>query len=124
MLVVVVIPVMIMVVIIPVAVCVPTMAVFVPPLVRVRPAIFSRFVQLLACVNYLSALPSVMFGGFVQPVVGLGNAPLAGRFVAANRRCAHENESGCQRHCCEPRPDPKWFLYVNVHLYLALLKIN
>jgi hypothetical protein len=108
-LVVVVIPLMIMVVIIPIAVCVPTMAVLVPPLVRVRPAILSRFVQLLARVDRLSALPAMMLGGFVQPVVGLGNAPLAGRFVAANRRCAHENESGCQRHCREPRPDPKWF---------------
>ncbi len=124
MLVVVVISVMIMVVIIPITVCVPAMGVFVPPLVRVRPAIFSRFVQLLASVNYLSALPSVMFGGFVQPVVGLNNTPLAGRFVAAKRRSAHENESSCQRHCREPRPDPKWFFYVNVHLYLALLKIN
>lgn len=95
MLVVVVISAMIMIVIIPITVCVPAMAVFVPPLVRVRPAIFSRFVQLLARVDGLSAIPAVMFGRFVQAVVGLGSAPLAGRLVTTNRRCAHENESGC-----------------------------
>jgi hypothetical protein len=75
--VVVVISAMIMVVIIPVAVSMPTMCVLIPPLVCVRPAIFARFVQLLAGIDGLSALPAIMFGGFVQPVVGLSNAPLA-----------------------------------------------
>jgi len=98
-----VIVVVVVIMIIPITVGVPTMAVFVPPLVRVRPAIFSRFVQLLACVDCLSAVPAMMFGGFVQAVVGFCNAPLASRLVATNRRCAHENKGGCQRHCREPR---------------------
>lgn len=88
--VVIVVTIMIMVVIVPVAVGVPTMAIFIPPLVRVRPAVFARFVQLLASVNRLSALPAVMLGGFVQPVVGPGNAPLACVFIGAKRRCGRE----------------------------------
>jgi len=104
---VVVVAIMIMVVIIPIAVGVPTMAVFIPPLVRVRPAIFARFVQLLASVDHLSTLPAVMFGGFVQPVVGLGDAPLACVFIGAKRRCGREKQRNCERGCREPRPYPK-----------------
>lgn len=55
----------IMVMIIPIAVGVPAVAVFVPPPVCVRPAVFARFVQLLARIYHLSALPSVMLRGFV-----------------------------------------------------------
>src|SRR6266436_6144624 len=75
--------VMIMVVIIPVAVRVPTMIVFVPPLVCVCPAVLSRFVQLLARVYHLSAFPTVVFGGFVQPMIGFCDAPLARRATGA-----------------------------------------
>jgi hypothetical protein len=81
--------------IIPVAVRVPTMMVFVPPPVCVRPAVLSRLVQLLARVYHLSALPAVMFGGFVQPMIGFCDAPLARRFTSANHWCTHENESAC-----------------------------
>jgi len=98
---------MIMVVIIPVAVRVPTMIVFVPPLVCVCPAVLSRFVQLLARVYHLSAFPTVVFGGFVQPMIGFCDAPLACPFIGANRRCTDENQSACQRRCREPRPYPK-----------------
>jgi hypothetical protein len=97
----------IVVVIIPVAVRMPTMAVFVPPPVCVRPAVLARFVQLLASVYYLSAFPSVVFGGFVKPMIGFCNAPLARRFIGLNRRCTHENESTCQCCCRKPRAYPK-----------------
>jgi hypothetical protein len=86
----VVVAIMIMVVIVPIAVGVPTTAVFIPPLVCVRPAIFARFVQLLASVDHLSTLPAVMFGSYVQPVVGPGNAPLACVFIGAKRRCGRK----------------------------------
>jgi hypothetical protein len=98
------VPVAIMVVIIPVAVRVPTMIVFLPPLVCVRPAILSRLVQLLARVYHLSAFPTVVFGGFVQPMIGFCDAPLARPFISANRRWTDENQSACQRCCGKPRP--------------------
>jgi len=97
----------IMVVLIPVAVRVPTMIVFVPPLVCVRPAVLSRLVQLLARVYHLSAFPTVVFGGFVQQMIGFCDAPLARPFIGANRRWTHENQSACQRRCREPRPYQK-----------------
>lgn len=85
----------------------PTMAVFVPPPVCVRPAVFALLVQSLARVYRLSAFPSVMFDCFVQPMIGFCDAPLARPFIGANRWCTHENESTCQRHCRKPRPYPK-----------------
>jgi hypothetical protein len=48
-----------------------------------------------------------MFGGFVQPVVGLGDAPLACVFIGAKRRCGREKQSNCERGSREPRPYPK-----------------
>ncbi len=97
----------IMVMVIPVAVGMPTMAVFIPPPVRVRPAVFARLVQLLPRVYHLPAFPAVMFGGFVQPMIGFCDAPLARPFIGANRRWTHENQSACQRRCREPRPYQK-----------------
>jgi hypothetical protein len=78
------VPVVLVVVIIPVTVRVPTMIVFVPPPVCVRPAVLSRLVQLLARIYRLSAFPAVMLHGFVQPMIGLGDAPLACRLIGAN----------------------------------------
>jgi hypothetical protein len=68
---------MIVVVIIPVAIRVPPVAIFVPPPVRMRPAILARLMQLLARVYRLPAVPSVVFGSFMQPVVGFRDPPLA-----------------------------------------------
>src|SRR5260370_13122939 len=106
-----------MVVLIPVAVRVPTMIVFVPPLVCVRPAVLSRLVQLLARVYHLSAFPTVVFGGFVQPMIGFCDAPLARPFIGANRRGTHENQSACQRRSLHPRPYHQWLFYLKRHLY-------
>ena len=113
-----------MVVIIPVAVRVPTMIVFVPPFVCVQPAVLSRLVQLLARVYHLSAFPTVVFGGFVQPMIGFCDAPLAGPFISAKRRWTDENQSACQRRCREPRCCPKRLFYLNLHFYSALLGID
>ena len=79
-----VVTIVIVVVIVPVAFGVPAMAVFVPPPVCVRPAVFSRFMQLLARVYHLSAVPAVMFSVFVQPMIGFGDAPLTGLFIGSH----------------------------------------
>jgi hypothetical protein len=115
MLIVIVVATAIMVMIIPIAVGMPAVAVFVPPPVGVRPAVFARFVQLLARVYHLSALPPVMFRGFVQPVVGPCDATLTSCFIASHRGCAHENERAGQHNCREPRLCPKQVLRLNLH---------
>ena len=57
------------VLIVPVAVGVPPVFIFVPPTVMGAPAIFTGLVQLMPCVIRLSAVPTVMFHRFVQPMV-------------------------------------------------------
>jgi hypothetical protein len=88
----------IVVMVIPVAICMPTMAVFVPPPMRVRPAVLAGFMQLTACAARLSTLPSMVFDSFVQPMIGSCDAPLACCFLGANGRCADKNESTCECH--------------------------
>ena len=115
----------IVVVLIPVSVRMPAMAVFVPPSVGVRPAVLTRLVQLLASVYRLSAFPAVVFGGFVQSMVGFCDALLAClfMFIGANDSCAGENESRqCRsRHRC---PSPERLLSLILHFYSALLTID
>lgn len=96
----------IMVVIIPVTIRMPTTAVFVPPLVGVRPAILARLAQLVARVIRLSAFPSVVFGSFVQAMIGFCDALLTGSIIGANRRCTHEQNNTCQGRCRKPHPCP------------------
>jgi hypothetical protein len=84
------VPVVIM--IIPIAIGVPAVAVFVPPPMPFVPAAFPRFVQLVARVLRLPAVPPVMLGGFVQLVIRLGNAPLATVVVFGGR-------PGCSCEC-------------------------
>jgi hypothetical protein len=93
------------------------MAVFIPPPVCVRPAVLARFVQLLARVHHLSAFPTMVFGSFVQPVIGFCDAPLARRFIGANCRCTHEHESTRQRDCRKPRLYPNRYFRLVVHSY-------
>ena len=88
--VVVLIPAMVMVVIVPVPVGMPPVAIFVPPLVRVRPAVLPRFMQLLACVYRLPAFPSMVLGSLMQPMIRSCDSPLASVFIRANRRRAHQ----------------------------------
>ena len=100
------IAVMIVVVVIPVAIRAPAVSVFVPPPVRVRPAVLPRLVQLLACVRGLPALPPVAFHRLVEPVIGFCDAPLAGPFVGANSRRTDESENSRQHRGCEWGPYP------------------
>jgi hypothetical protein len=71
---VVVIPAMIVVMFVPVALRVPPMRVFIPPFVELAPTILARFMQFVARTLCLWTVPSMMFGGFVKPVVGLYKA--------------------------------------------------
>ena len=77
---------MIVVVIIPVAIRVPAMPVFVPPPVCVCPAVLPRLMQLLPRVDCLPAIPPVVLGGFMQPMVRFRDPPLACPFIRASRR--------------------------------------
>jgi hypothetical protein len=82
----------IMIVVIPVVIVVPAMAVFIPPTMPLIPAAFPRLAQFVARVLRLSAVPSVILRSFVEPVVRLGNAPLATIVVIGGR-------SGRPREC-------------------------
>jgi hypothetical protein len=97
----------VVVVLIPVALGMPTMTVFVPPLVCVCPAVLTRFVQLLTRLSRLSAFPSMVFSSFVQPMVGSRQASLACVVIGPKRRCTHEKKSTCQRcgrkRCSSPK---------------------
>jgi hypothetical protein len=48
-----------------------------------------------------------MFGRFVQPMIGLCDAPLAITFIGSNRWRAHEDESARQRRRRKTGPYPK-----------------
>jgi hypothetical protein len=122
--VVVVIAVVIVVMIVPVAVRMPTTFVLVPPPVCVRPAVFTRLVQLLARVCRLSTIPSVVFDRLVQPMIGFYDAPLACPFIGTNHRSTDKSESPCQRHGRKHRLSPKWLFRVISHFYSALLTID
>jgi hypothetical protein len=81
-----------MIVVIPVVIVVPAVAIFVPPTMPFIPAAFPRLAQFVARVLRLSAVPSVILRSFVEPVVRLGNAPLALIVVIGGR-------SGRPREC-------------------------
>jgi len=74
-----------MVVVIPITIRVPAVTVFVPPAMPAVPTSFAGFVQFLPRALRLSAVPPVMFGGFVHFVVGLGNTALAIAIVFGGR---------------------------------------
>jgi hypothetical protein len=121
--VVVIIAIVIVVMIIPVAVGMPTMAIFIPPPFCVRPAIFSRFVQLLPRIGCLPALPSVMLYGFVQPMIGFGDTMLACVVISAYCWCAEADERARQRHTRKQRLQPIGFLRLILHFYFSLLNL-
>jgi hypothetical protein len=87
----------IVVVVVPIAVRVPTMLVFVPPAMRVAPAIFARFVQFVPSLIGLSAFASVMLDGFMKTMIRPGDAPLAIVVIAAQTRRAGEEQEARQR---------------------------
>jgi hypothetical protein len=82
----------IVIVVIPIPIGMPTTAVFVPPTMPLIPAAFPRFAQFVPRMLGLSAVPAMMFRGFVQSVVRLGDAALA-TIVVLGRR------PGCSRKC-------------------------
>jgi hypothetical protein len=67
----------IVVMIVPIAIAVPAVAVFVPPTMPLIPAAFPRFVQFVPRTVRLPAVPAVVFHGFMEFVIHLGDAPLA-----------------------------------------------
>jgi hypothetical protein len=91
------IAVVIVVVVIPVVVGMPTMLVFIPPAVRVAPAIFAGFVQFVPSLIGLLAFPAVMLDGFMKTMIGPGDAPLAIVVISAQTRRAAEEQESRQR---------------------------
>jgi hypothetical protein len=75
----------IVIVIVPIMIAVPTVAVLVPPAMPLIPAAFPRFVQFVPRAIRLPAVPAVVFHGFMQFVVCLGDAPLAIAVVIRTR---------------------------------------
>lgn len=87
---------MIVVVIVPVMVGVPPAAVFVPPFVIGGPATLASFMQLMASAFCLFAFPTIVFGRFVEPVVGLGYTVLAFVFIGPDARSSGKNQEASQ----------------------------
>ena len=67
----------VVIVVVPVAVGAPPMTVFVPPTMTAAPAIFARFVQLLASVIGLPAVAAMMLDSFVEFVIRFRDTALA-----------------------------------------------
>src|SRR5260370_10622619 len=66
----------IVIVVIPIAIGMPAATVFVPPAMSLPPTAFPRFMQFVASMFRLAAIPAVMFRSFVQPVIRLGDSSL------------------------------------------------
>jgi hypothetical protein len=66
----------IMIVVVPIPLGPPAMAIFIPPAVIRPPTPLALFVQFVARIVGLRALVSIMFDGFVQPVIGPRNPAL------------------------------------------------
>ena len=84
----------IVIVVIPIAIGMPTMAVFIPPAMPLSPALFASLVQFMTPALGLPAIPAVMFHGFVEFVVRLGDAALTtivvlGRCPGCSRKRQH-----------------------------------
>jgi hypothetical protein len=83
----------IVVVVIPIAIGMPTMAVFIPPAMPLSPALFASLVQFVTPALGLPAVPAVMFDGFVEFVICLGDAPLASVVViSVGSGCSRERQ--------------------------------
>jgi hypothetical protein len=82
----VVVVIMVVVVFVPVALGVPAMRVFIPPAVVMAPAEFAGLVQFDAGMASLRTIPAVVFGRFVQVMIGADDAPLASMFIGGRAR--------------------------------------
>src|SRR5579883_15564 len=89
----------IVVVIVPIALVVPAVLVFVPPTMRVLPAIGACFGEFVAPMIRLGTLPTVVLDGFVQLVISVNDALLT-VVVGMNdrRQCEKKGNGDCQAH--------------------------
>src|SRR6266849_3582789 len=98
---------MVVIVVIPITIGMPATAILVPPAMALAPAAFPRLVQIVARAVRLPAVPAVMLDGFVESVVGFGDAALApivtlGGCPGRSRECQHPKQCGRgQRHSGE-----------------------
>src|SRR5712671_328927 len=92
----------IVIVIIPVAVRAPTVTVFIPPAVIAGVAILAGFVELTASLVGLAAVATMVFNGFMETMIGPGNALLA-IVVGAQTRSASEEQKS--RQCSSDQRD-------------------
>jgi hypothetical protein len=99
---------MVVIVVVPITIGMPAVAVFVPPAMALVPAAFPRLVQIVASAVRLPAVPAVMLHGFVESVIGFGDAPLATTVVigsCAGRSSERQHSKHCDRS--ERYPDEK-----------------
>jgi hypothetical protein len=89
----------IVIAVIPVPLGVPAMLIFVPPATVGSPASFPGLVQFMTSVFGLLALAAMMFDGFVELVVSVGDAPLAIIILSMHAGCCGEHEKARQCHC-------------------------
>jgi hypothetical protein len=88
------IPIMVVVMIVPIALCMPAMAIFIPPFVELAPAKLACLVQFVTRMLRFWTVPSMMLGSFVEPVVGLHKAMPASIVIGNRARsCSKEQES-------------------------------
>jgi hypothetical protein len=87
----------IVVAVVPVVLGAPPMFVFIPPAVRVAPAIFARFVQFVTRMIRLFAFTAVMLDRFMEMMIRLGDAPLASVIIGAQTRSSGEEKKARQR---------------------------
>src|SRR6267154_2055971 len=92
----------IVIVIIPVTVRAPTVTVFIPPATIAGVAILAGFVELTASLVGLAAVATMVFNGFMETMIGPGNALLA-IVVGAQTRSASEEQKS--RQCSSDQRD-------------------
>src|SRR5258708_16090406 len=99
----------IVVAVVPVVLGAPPMFVFIPPAVRVAPAIFARFVQFMTRMIRLFAFTAVMLDRFMELMIRLGDTPLASVILGAPTPRAGAEQKfrpGCRGQRCTSQPKP------------------
>jgi len=99
----------VVIVVIPIAIGMPAMAVFIPPAMPLPPATFARLVQIVAGAVRLPAVPAVMLHGFMQFVIGFGDAALAttvviGECAGRSGERQHSKQCGSRQHHSAEKP--------------------
>ena len=89
-------PVMVVVMIVPIALCMPAMAVFIPPFVELAPAELARLMQFVTRMLRFWTVPSMMLSSFVKPVVGLHKAMPARIVIRSSTRCRSKKQYSAQ----------------------------